>query len=169
MSRWRLGPVIFFAFVMVEERVPIDFVGLEGLRRVGFAGFIRRFGFHVFFTDHFRHRAKCFNFIAKVGDMEESGLLQADIDEGRLHPGQDPRYSPFIYIADKAATLVPLQVELGQHRVFQHRYSRLQMGRIYDDFPLHLWISPPVSRSGNPRHLHVSGIRSSRAEDGRRH
>jgi len=35
-----------------------------------------------------------------VIDVEKGGLFEADIDERRLHPGQDPRHAAFVDVSD---------------------------------------------------------------------
>jgi hypothetical protein len=60
-------------------------------------------------------------FAPDVGDMEEGGALQADLDEGRLHAGQHPHHAAEIDVADDAAAVGALDVQ------FLHR-ALLQQG-----------------------------------------
>src|SRR5262249_4481664 len=46
-------------------------------------------------------------------DVEEAVSLQADVDERRLHPGQDVVDLPLVDVADDRATAAALDVELG--------------------------------------------------------
>jgi hypothetical protein len=70
--------------------------------------------------------------------MEETSLLQTNIDEGGLHTRQDSRYPPLIDVADEASSLISLKVELGEDRIFLDSNAGLKTGRVYDNFALHL-------------------------------
>ena len=47
-----------------------------------------------------------------VGDVQEGGALEADLDERRLHPGQDARDLADVDVADAAALELALEVQL---------------------------------------------------------
>src|SRR6185437_13377219 len=53
-------------------------------------------------------------------DVEEAVLLEADLDEGRLHPRQDVVDLPEIDVAGDRAAFGPLEVDLGDPVVLQH-------------------------------------------------
>ena len=57
-------------------------------------------------------------------DVEEGVLLQADVDEGRLHAGQHVGHLAEVDVADDAA-LGPLDVEFDEFAVLEHRDTRL--------------------------------------------
>jgi hypothetical protein len=46
-----------------------------------------------------------------VGHVQERGALQADVDEGRLHPRQHTHHAPHVDIAHQAAALRALDVQ----------------------------------------------------------
>ncbi len=57
--------------------------------------------------------------LAHVGDVEEGVALEADVDEGGLHAGEDARHPPLVDVADDAARPLPLDVELGEAVVLE--------------------------------------------------
>jgi hypothetical protein len=81
-------------------------------------------------TEHIRHRTDRVDAGEKVRDMQEAGLLKADIDERGLHPGQHPGHLPLVDITDNAALLIALQVELGQRVVFDRRHPHLEVAGV---------------------------------------
>ena len=48
-----------------------------------------------------------------VGDVEKPVAFEADVDEGRLHPGQDPADATFVDVADQPARLSAFQKNFG--------------------------------------------------------
>src|SRR5207302_2221055 len=52
-------------------------------------------------------------------DVEEAVLLEADLDEGGLHPGQDVVDAAEVDVARDRATFRPLEVDLGDALVFE--------------------------------------------------
>ena len=67
-----------------------------------------------------------------VGDVEERVAFQAEVDEGRLHPGKDPGHLALIEVADDPAVGFPLDEDLGNDAVVQERDLGL-LGRAADD------------------------------------
>ena len=63
--------------------------------------------------------------LADVGDVEEGVLLEADVDEGRLHPRQDPRHAPLVDVADDAALLPAFDLHLGDAAVLEDGHPGL--------------------------------------------
>ena len=57
--------------------------------------------------------------LADVGDVEEGVLLEADVDEGGLHPRQDPRHASLVDVSDDAALLAALDLHLGDAAVLE--------------------------------------------------
>src|SRR5262249_5651971 len=53
-------------------------------------------------------------------DVEEAVLLEADLDECGLHPGQDVVDAAEVDVARDRAALGPLEVDLGNASVLQH-------------------------------------------------
>ena len=53
--------------------------------------------------------------VPDVGDVQERGALQADLDERRLHPGQHARHAPDVDVAHQPAARRPLDQELLHH------------------------------------------------------
>jgi len=64
-------------------------------------------------------------FARHVGDVKEGGLLETDVDERRLHPGQDADDLALVDVARDAALAAALDVQLHQCRVLEERYPRL--------------------------------------------
>ena len=54
-------------------------------------------------------------------DVEEAVLLEADLDERRLHPRQDVVDGPLVDVPRDRAALGPLEVDLGDLVVLEHR------------------------------------------------
>ena len=54
-----------------------------------------------------------------VADVEEGVALEADVDEGGLHPGQDAGHPPLVDVAHEPAMAVPLDEDLRQAVVLQ--------------------------------------------------
>ena len=55
-----------------------------------------------------------------VGDVEEAVALEAEVDEGRLHAGQDFRDPALVDVADDAALPLALDEDFGDEIVFEN-------------------------------------------------
>jgi len=53
-----------------------------------------------------------------LGHVEERVLLEADVDEGRLHPGKDALDAALVDVPGNAALTLSLDVELTEKPVF---------------------------------------------------
>ena len=84
--------------------------------------------------------------VEDVGDVEKGRLLQADIDEGRLHPRQDANDLPLIDVADNPPFPVALDVEFGDVAVLDEGDAGFVGGGIDDQFLGHNVLS--VSAKG---------------------
>ena len=69
--------------------------------------------------------------------MNESGAIQPDVDEGRLHTRQHPHHLALVDVANDAAALGALDVHLLQDTVLHHRHPRLHGGDVHQDFFAH--------------------------------
>ena len=67
-----------------------------------------------------------------VGDVEERVALEADLEESRLHSGEDPGHPSLVDVADDVTLGRPLDEELGEHPIFQECYACF-LGRCADD------------------------------------
>jgi hypothetical protein len=72
-----------------------------------------------------------------VAHVEEGGLFEADVDERRLHAGQDARDASLHDVADHALVALALDVELGELAVLEQRNPGLPELRVDDDLVLH--------------------------------
>ena len=77
----------------------------------------------------FRHQDIC--------HVQESGPLQADIDEGRLHPRKDAADRALVDVADQTALLGALDVDLLQQAVLDDGHPRLAGRHIYQNLVTH--------------------------------
>ena len=68
-----------------------------------------------------------------VGHVQEGVALLADVDEGRLHPGQDPGHLALIEVPDDPAVGFPLDEDLGDDAVVQERDLGLLGGTAHDE------------------------------------
>jgi hypothetical protein len=59
-----------------------------------------------------------------IGDVQERGALEADLDERRLHPGQHTRDLADIDVADPAALERAFDVQLLHCAVLDHGDAR---------------------------------------------
>ena len=59
-----------------------------------------------------------------VGDVQERGPLEPDLDERGLHAGQHPHHAAHVDVADDAAARGALDVQLLHHAVRHHRDAR---------------------------------------------
>lgn len=80
-----------------------------------------------------------------VADVEERGLLESDVDEGRLHAGQDAGDPSLHDVADDAFVPLALDVELGELAVLDQGNPGLPALCVDDDLVLHLpaWSGDP--------------------------
>ncbi len=67
-------------------------------------------------------------FLDEIGNVEEGVLFEPDVDEGRLHPGENLGHPPLVGIGEDAPVAVPFNIEFGQLVVFQDGDSRFQSG-----------------------------------------
>ena len=102
--------------------------------------------------------------IEYVGGVQERGALHADVDERRLHAGQDPRYAALVDIADQAAAAGALQKHFLQHAVFDDRGARLVGAGVDQNFSAH---GLPVLAVRAQRH--ASRSNSAVSNNGRSH
>ena len=72
-----------------------------------------------------------------VGDVEERVALEAEVDERRLHPGQDLRHAPFVDVADDRPMPRALDPELDDLTLVEHGDARLVFGRVDHDLARH--------------------------------
>ncbi len=72
-----------------------------------------------------------------VGDVEERGLLVADVDEGRLHAREHPGHATLVDVADDALVFFTLEVELGDVTVFHQRDAGLAARGVDDEDAAH--------------------------------
>ena len=72
-----------------------------------------------------------------VGDVEEGVALEPEVDEGRLHPGQDLRHAALVDVADDGAMPRPLHPQLDDLPLIEHGDARLVSRRIDHDLPRH--------------------------------
>src|SRR6185369_861159 len=90
----------------------------------------------------------------EVGDVEERGLLEPDVDERGLHARQHAHDAPLVDVARDAPVAAALDVELAQRRVFEHGDARLPRRRIDQDLLRHggfRWRPPAARRPGSRR------------------
>ena len=107
--------------------------------RIGKLVVADRLGLDVFFAEHFRHRVERGDAVVKIRDVQKARLLQADIDERRLHPGQHARDLALVDISREPDLAIALEVEFGELVVFEQRDPHLECGRVNCDFSFHKW------------------------------
>src|SRR5262249_12601328 len=69
-----------------------------------------------------------------VGDVEEGGALEADLEERGLHAGKHPRDAPHVDVPDQAAARAALDQELLHHPRACDRYACFLRGDINKNF-----------------------------------
>ena len=69
----------------------------------------------------------------RVGDVEERGLLEADVDEGGLHAGEDGVHLPLEDVSDDPLLVDAVDQELDEDVVLQDRDAGLVGRRVDDD------------------------------------
>ena len=74
-----------------------------------------------------------------VGDVEERGALDlgAEVDERRLHAGEDPRHLAAIDVSDDSSITFALDKELSQGTLFDDRHADLGSLGIDHEHVLH--------------------------------
>ncbi len=65
--------------------------------------------------------------------MQEGRLLQADVDEGGLHPGQDPDHPALVDVAHDPPAAGALDVDLLQEPVLHDGHPHLLRGDVDQD------------------------------------
>ena len=73
-----------------------------------------------------------------IGHVQERGALEADIDERRLHAGQDANDPPDIDVAHQAARGPPFDVQFLHGPLMEHGNARL-LGRKVDQDLFKAW------------------------------
>src|SRR4029453_12869977 len=81
-----------------------------------------------------------------VARVEEGGLLEADVDEGGLHAGEDARHAPLHDVLHHVAGAGALDVEVGELALLEDRDPRLAGGRVDQDLVLHGFPHRPQGR-----------------------
>ena len=126
---FQLGQLLQVSYVLILQVLP------------GFRLFatvvVNRISLDVVLADHLRDRTNRLHVVMKIGDVQEARLLQADVDERRLHPGQHARDLAFVDVAGKAAMLLAFEIELGQRAVFEQRDAHFERARVNDNFTFH--------------------------------
>ena len=138
-ARWSGGrhAVLALDGRIVVARAIEAVVAIFALGRPRRVAIVQRFGLDVFLADNLGGGAETFDIGMEVGDVQEAGLFESDIDERRLHPGQHARDFALIEVADQPLALVALQVELAQYAVFEHRHAHFKRGCVDYNFALH--------------------------------
>ncbi len=72
-----------------------------------------------------------------VVGVQKAGLLQADVDERRLHAGQYPHHLALVDIADDAASLGAFHQHFLDDTVLHQRYTGLHGSEIDEDLGAH--------------------------------
>lgn len=73
--------------------------------------------------------------------MDKRGTIQADVDEGGLHPRQHAHNLALVDIADDPALLGALHVDFLQNTVLYHRHARFHRRDIDQNLFTHGWVS----------------------------
>ena len=108
---FQLGQLLQVSYVLILQVSP----GFRLLATV----VVNRISLDVVLADHLRDRTNRLYVVMKIGDVQEARLLQADVDECRLHPGQHAGDLAFVDVAGKAAMLLAFEIELVQRAVFE--------------------------------------------------
>ena len=91
-----------------------------------------------------------------VGDMQEGRALQADVDEGGLHPGQHALHFADIDVAHQAALAAAFDMQFLHDALLHHRDARFLRGDVDEYFFVHgagypnSFSNSTVSNSGSP-------------------
>ena len=62
----------------------------------------------------------------KIRNVQEARLLESDIDERRLHPGQHPRDLALIDVAGESDLAIALEVEFRELVIFKQCDANLE-------------------------------------------
>ena len=86
----------------------------------------------------------------EIFDVEERRALLSDVDEGRLHPGEDAGDRPEDDVAEGATGAESLDVELGDHAALDERDTDLPDVDVDDEkIPAHFgYVGQPPSGGG---------------------
>ncbi len=122
--------------IAVAVNVVSCFVGGTRLA-VGKLVVANRLGLDVFFAEHFGHRVERGNSVVKIRDVQEARLLEPNIHERRLHPGQHARDLALIDIASQPNLPIALEEKFGELVIFKQRDPHFQFGCVNCDFSFH--------------------------------
>ena len=75
----------------------------------------------------------------KIRDVQEARLLESDIHERRLHPGQHARDLALIDVAGESDLPIALEEKFGQLVIFKQRDPHFERGRVDCNFSFHRW------------------------------
>jgi len=84
------------------------------------------------------------NALEIVADVEKGGLLQADVDKGRLHAGKNTADPALHYVADDTLVSLALDMEFGELAVLNERDTGFPAFRINHNFVAHRSACPAV-------------------------
>jgi len=101
----------------------------------------------------------------KVGDVEEGVAFEADIDEGRLHAGQDAGYATFVDGSGKGVFIFPLEVDFREEIVFHQSHFGFVRGGRNKQLFIHGHSGPVPTHSGS-RTGFTGAKRGRKREDG---
>jgi hypothetical protein len=113
------------------------FDGILDIARCGRVAVVQWLGLNIFLADHLGGGAKTLHPRGEVRDVQEARLLEPDIHECRLHPGQHARDLALVKIADEPLALLAFEMELGKNAVFEHRHPHFERRCIDYDFAFH--------------------------------
>ncbi len=60
--------------------------------------------------------------VTHVAGVEESVAFEADVDEGRLHSGENSRHTTQVDVSDHTAICVMLEIDLGRSAILEYGY-----------------------------------------------
>ena len=86
-----------------------------------------------------------------VGDVQERGAFEADLDERRLHARQHACDLAQVNIADQAARARALHVQLLDHALLEHRHPRFLRRHVDEDLVAHRKSDSGVSGTSRER------------------
>jgi hypothetical protein len=61
----------------------------------------------------------------QVTEVQKTGAVEPDVDEGRLHPGKHAHHTTQVDVSHQALVATPLDVDLVQHAPFDDSNARL--------------------------------------------
>ena len=100
-------------------------------------------------------------------DVEERVALEPDVDEGRLHPGQDFRDPALVDVADHAALMLALDEDLDDLVVLEDGDPRFVVARGDDHLLVHGTHSTRPGGRGADRRRPAADESASRADEAR--